>query len=318
MKVAVICGGSSYERAVSLRSGAAVAEAARELGHEVTIIDSGPSLSSELRDGGFDVAVVALHGKGGEDGHVQGLLELLNVPYTGSRPGPSQCAYEKARAKRMLRAADVPTPDFVSLTATALQEFGAGDALTEASETLGFPVVVKPASGGSAMGVRIVRDEAELPRAIVHAMSYDGHVLVERAVHGRELAVCVLGTGDAVRALPPIRIVPRNADHFDFESRYTRGETEYTCPPDDLTDDELARVEAVALAAYEALDLSGYGRVDIVLDGDGVPQVLELESVPGMTDTSLLPMAAGAIGMRLADIVAVLIDDAVGAGSDSA
>ncbi|MBC7644704.1 MAG: ATP-grasp domain-containing protein, partial [Thermoleophilia bacterium] len=206
MKVAVICGGSSYERVVSLRSGAAVADAARELGHDVVVIDSSPATSDELKRGKFDVAVIALHGKGGEDGHVQGLLELLNIPYTGSRPGPSQCAYEKARAKRMLIAANVPTPDFVSLTATALQEFGAGDALTEASETLGFPVVVKAASGGPAMGVRIVRDEAELPRAIVHAMSYDGHVLVEGAITGRELAVCLLGTSpETIKVLPPIR-----------------------------------------------------------------------------------------------------------------
>lgn len=313
MKVAVLCGGRSFERQVSLRSGASVVQALRELGHDPVLVDAGPATARELQGGGFDCAFVALHGTGGEDGHVQGLLELLGIPYTGSRPGPSQLAHEKARAKRLLRAAGVSTPDFVSLTQVALQEFGAGDALAEAGESLGFPVIVKPATGGSAMGVRIALTAADLPRALVHALSYDDHVVVERFVDGRELAVCVLGT-EQPRALPPIRIIPRRADHYDFESRYTHGETEFACPPTDLSERELAACTDAALRSCAALDLSGCARVDIILDDDGVPWVLEINSVPGMTDTSLLPMAARAAGLSLANVVGELVDDAMAQG----
>lgn len=310
MKVAVLNGGRSHERAVSLRSGARVEHALRELGHEPDVIDVGRDTSRRLADDGFDVAFVALHGRGGEDGGIQALLELLGVAYTGSRPGPCEAAFDKARAKRLLRAAGVPTADFFTLTQTALEEYGAADALGQAREAIGFPLVVKPVHGGSALGVRFVDDDRELPRALIGAMSYDRHVLVERHVEGRELAVCVHGEGDAATALPAVHIRPRNAGWYDFESRYTAGETEFTCPPDEATGAELAEAERVALAAYRALSVSGFGRVDLILDAAGVPWVLELATVPGMTDTSLFPLACEAGGLPFPELVARLLDDA--------
>ena len=309
MKVAVLCGGRSYEREVSLRSGARVEEALRELGHEVDVIDTDPATSRTLAAGGYDCAFIALHGTGGEDGSIQELLELLGLPYTGSRPGPSQRAYDKARAKRTLIGAGQPTPEFVSLTSTALQEFGAADVLAEVSDTVGYPMVVKPASGGSALGIRFVADSADLPRALIAAMSYDKHVVLERYITGRELSVCIIGT-DEPRALPAVGIEPRHAEYYDFESRYTPGETEFTCPASRISEAELARINEVSLASYAALDLSGFGRVDLIIDDEGTPWVLELNSIPGMTATSLLPLACEAAGLALTDVVAGLLEDA--------
>jgi len=310
MRVAVLCGGRSFERAVSLRSGAAVEDALRELGHEPELIDTGPDTSRQLAVGGFDCAFVALHGEGGEDGAIQDLLELLHIPYTGARAAPSRGAYDKSHTKRVLIAAGLPTPPFVSLAARALQEFGAADAVSEAVDGVGLPLVVKPSTGGSALGIRLVSDAGELPRALVTAMSYAPHVLLERFVDGRELSINVLGT-ESPRTLPAVRIRPRQAEWYDFESRYTHGQTEFACPTDDVSDAELAEAERVALASYAALDLSGFGRVDIILDSDGVPWVLELNSIPGLTDTSLLPLAARTAGLELADVVRELLVDAL-------
>ena len=309
MRVAVLCGGSSYERAVSLRSGAAVEQALRQLGHEPVVLDTGASLSNDLSSGGFDCAVIALHGRGGEDGSVQQILDLLGIPYTGSRPWPCELAYDKVRAKRALVAAGVFTPPFVALSAVAINEFGAGDVLAETVAELGLPVVVKPVHGGSSLGVRIARDEIELPRALVSALSWDTHVIVEQHINGRELSIAVLGT-DHPRCLPPVRILPRNADHFDFDSRYSAGQTDLVCPPEDVSETELAEAMRAARAAHDALDLSGWSRVDIILDAEGTPWVLECNTVPGLTETSLVPRAAAAAGMTITDVLQELLEDA--------
>jgi D-alanine-D-alanine ligase len=316
VKVAVLCGGRSHERAVSLRSGARVEEALGQLGHEAVLIDTGPDASRRLKEGGFDVAFIALHGRGGEDGTVQSLLELLGIPYTGSRGGPCEAAFDKARAKRLFQAAGVPTPKFLTLTQTALEEFGAGDALDEARDAIGFPLVVKPARGGSAMGVRFVNDERSLPRAIIGAMSYDREVVVERHVTGRELAVAIIGTtgaGDttSVRVLPAVEIVPRNADWFDYESRYEHGETEFTCPPQHLDAALSTRVAEAARQAFETLDCSGLARVDLLLDEAGTPWVLEVSPVPGLTTTSIVPLACEAAGTTFEQVIEDLLLDAV-------
>jgi len=327
VKVAVLCGGRSHERAVSLRSGARVEEALGHLGHEAVLIDTGPDASRRLKEGSFDVAFIALHGRGGEDGTVQSLLDLLGIPYTGSRGGPCESAFDKARAKRIFSAAEVPTPKFLTLTQTALEEFGAADALDEARDAIGFPLVVKPARGGSALGVRFVNDERSLPRALVSAMSYDREVVVERHVAGRELAVAIIGgsgEGDgargaaAARVLPAVEIVPRNADYFDYESRYEHGETEFTCPPTGFTDEELARVSDVALRAFEALDCSGLGRVDLLVDEHGTPWVLEVSPVPGLTTTSIVPLACAAAGTTFEAVIGDLLADAIAQGTANA
>jgi D-alanine-D-alanine ligase len=315
--VAVLCGGRSFERSVSLRSGAAVAEAVRQLGHEAVEVELDGGTAAALRESSADVAFVALHGGGGEDGSLQDLLELVGVPYTGSRPGPTRVAHDKAQTKRHLIAAGIATPEFVSLSAAALREFGAADVLGEVASSIGFPLVVKPARGGSALGVRLVRSRAELAKAVVGATSYDDHVLVERFVDGREVAVAVVGTDESMRALAPVRIVPRNAEWFDAVSRHGMGEVDFRCPPTDLSEEELAALETAAIAACRELDLSGFARVDAIVDADGVPQILELDSVPGMTDVSLVPIAWTASGQPLSALVDELLRDALAQGPET-
>lgn len=314
-KVAILCGGRSHERAVSLRSGARVEQALLgSVEYEATLIDVDEHLPSVLETGRFDVAFIALHGRGGEDDQVQALCELLELPYTGTRNGPCGAAFDKARAKRLLLAAGVPTPPFITFSEHAIEQFGAGDVRDEA-EQLGFPLVVKPAQAGSSLGTRFVDDASDLARALIGALSYDQHVLLERHVHGRELSVTILGSwdgdDDAPRVLPAVEIVPRNADWFDYESRYTHGETEFTCPPIDMDDDVLARAQETALAAFDALDIAGYGRVDLIVDETGTPWVLEVSPVPGLTETSLVSVSLDAVGIPLAELVTHLLADAL-------
>ena len=318
MRIAVVCGGRSTERAVSLRSGARVELALQTLGHEAVLIDADTALQETVLGGDFDVVFIALHGRGGEDGQVQAQLELLGIPYTGSRSGPCTAAFHKARAKRLLLAAGVNTPPFLTVSATAIEAVGPEDALDEAATEVGFPLVVKPARGGSALGTRFVADADELPRALMGAMSYDLHVVVERHVHGRELSITLVGAGDDVRVLPAVEIVPRHSDWFDYESRYTRGETEFACPPDDIPDDVLAGANETARRAYEALDCSGFGRVDLIVDKAGTPWVLEVATVPGLTETSLTPMSAQAAGISLAQLVDGLLHDALARAREDA
>lgn len=313
MRVAVLCGGRSHERAVSLRTGARVEHALQSLGHEPTLVDAQEDTPDLLAKGAFDVAFIALHGRGGEDDQAQALCELLELPYTGTRNGPCGAAFHKARAKRLLLAAGLPTPEFITFSQHAIGAFGAGDLQEEAAQ-LGYPLVVKPARAGSSLGTRFVDDADELPRALIGAMSYDVEVLVERHITGRELAVTVLETSadpQGARVLTPVEIVPRHADWFDYESRYGHGETEFTCPPAGMDAADLERVEQIAGDAFEALDISGYGRVDIILDGAGTPWILEVSPVPGLTETSLVPVACDAAGVTLEQLVAALLEDAL-------
>lgn len=290
MRVAVLKGGRGLERQVSLRSGARVEDALASLGHEVVAIDVGAELVGTLKATRPEVAFVALHGSGGEDGTVQELLEILDIPYTG--PGVRACirSIDKVAAKHELRAAGVPTPDWVAFNAVAFRELGAGDALTEIEAGLGFPLVIKPASGGSSLGVRFAAGAVEVPEALVAAFSYDDRVLLERHAQGRELAVSVL----AGIALPAVEARPREEDRFSYEARYEIGRTEYLCPAE-LGAAEGAVLDA-ALRTWDVLGFDGFARVDMILTDDG-PQVLEANAIPGLTDTSLLPMAAEAVGM---------------------
>jgi D-alanine-D-alanine ligase len=297
VKVAVLKGGRSLERGVSLRSGARVQDALTRLGHEVVSIDVGAELVEELAGHGPEVAFVAMHGPGGEDGTVQELLEILGIPFTG--PGVAACirCIDKALAKHELRAAGVPTPDWLAFNETAFRELGAANALGGLEERLGFPLVVKPSRGGSALGVKFAGAREEVPAALVSAFSYDDRVLLERFVDGRELAVSILG--DA--ALPVVEAIPTGGDRYDFEARYEIGRTSFTCPAE-LTEDEEVAVNSAALAAYETLGCTGFSRVDLILDESG-PQVLEVNAIPGLTDTSLLPQSAEAAGISFEELV---------------
>jgi D-alanine-D-alanine ligase len=297
MRVAVLQGGRSLERGVSLRSGARVEDALQRLGHDPLPLDVGADLVEQLIAESPDAAFVALHGPGGEDGTVQELLEILDIPYTG--PGVAACArcMDKTLAKHELREADVPTPDWFAFNATAFRELGAADALEQIEARLGFPLVVKPASGGSALGVKLVSDCEQVPQALVAAFSYDDRVLLERYVRGRELAVSVLGSD----ALPIVEAIPREGDVYDFEARYEIGRTDFVCPAE-LDDRTATAVTEAALRAFSTLGCSGFSRVDLML-GDEGPEVLEVNAIPGLTDTSLLPQAAEAAGLEFEQLV---------------
>ena len=291
MKVVVLKGGRSLERQVSLRSGALVEDALAGGGHEVVAIDVGNDLVRRLKEERPEVAFIAMHGAGGEDGTIQELLEILAIPYTG--PGASACrsSMDKPVAKQELRRAGIPTPDWVAFSQAAFAELGAADALEEIEERLGFPLVVKPARGGSSLGVRFAAGRDDVPQAIVSALSYDDRVLLEQHVDGRELAVGVL---DA-EPLPIVEVRPRDEDRYSYEARYEIGRTDYVCPAELDESDELA-VRDAAIRTWEALGCEGFARVDVML-GDRGPQVLEVNAVPGLTDTSLFPMAAEAAGI---------------------
>ncbi len=290
-------GGRGLERQVSLRSGARVAEALGALGHEVLVIDVGPGLVATLKTEQPEVAFVALHGPGGEDGTVQELLEILRIPYTG--PGVRACgrSIDKVAAKHELRTGGVPTPDWAAFNALAFRELGAADALEEIEQNLGFPLVVKPAAGGSSLGVRFAGSATEVPEALVAAFSYDDRVLLERHVEGRELAISILNG----IALPAVEARPREQDRFSYEARYEIGRTEFVCPAQ-LDDEAEASANDAARRAFETLGCSGFARVDLMLAEEG-PQVLEVNAIPGLTDTSLLPQAAEAAGLGFDELV---------------
>jgi len=302
LKVAVLKGGRSLERGVSLRSGARVEDALERLGHEVLPLEADASLVGRLTEGRPDVAFVAMHGAGGEDGTAQELLEILGIPFTG--PGVAACArcIDKVLAKHELRAAGVPTPDWFAFNETAFRELGAGDALGALEQRFGFPLVVKPSRGGSALGIKFAENWFDVPEALVSAFSYDDRVLLERFVDGRELAVSVVGD----EALPVVEAIPQEGDAYDFEARYEIGRTSFACPAE-LPAEQAAAVTEAALAAYGALGCSGFSRVDLIL-GDEGPQVLEVNAIPGLTDTSLLPQAAEAAGMSFEQLVERILD----------
>ena len=302
MKVAVLKGGRSLERQVSLRSGARVEDALQRLGHEVIPIDVGGDLVARLRAEAPDVAFVAMHGRDGEDGTVQELLEILGVPFTG--PGAASCArcMDKVQAKDAIDEAGLPTPDWFAFNQTAFREFGAADALGRLEETLGFPLVVKPSSGGSSLGVKFARSPGEVPQALVSAFSYDDRILLERFVDGRELAVSILGD----EPLPVVEAILLEGDRYDFEARYEIGRTRFVCPAELSAEEERAVTEA-ALATYRALGCTGFARVDLILGAEG-PWLLEANAIPGLTDTSLLPQAAEAAGLSFEQLVERILD----------
>ena len=294
--VAVLQGGRSLERQVSLKSGARVEDALQRLGHTAVPIDVGGDLVARLTELRPDAAFVALHGRDGEDGTIQELLEVLAIPYTGS--GVASCirCWDKVLAKHLLRAAGIPTPDFHAFSETAFRELGAAQALPAIEAQLSFPLVVKPAAQGSALGIKFARTAADVPAALVSAFSYDRKVLLERYVPGRDLAVSIVEQDGEPLTLPIVEAVPNESALYDFEARYEIGRTRFVCPAE-LADTVAARTQELAIAAYRALGCAGFARVDLMLPEDGEPYVLEANSVPGLTETSLLPQAADAAGI---------------------
>jgi D-alanine-D-alanine ligase len=314
MRVAVLKGGRSLERTVSLRSGAQVQDALRRLGHEARAIDVGADLVEQLLEVAPDAVFVALHGREGEDGTVQDLLEAVGIPYTGSGAAACMRCTDKALAKQLMREAGIPTPVFDALRERAIEELGATAALPAIERRIGFPMVVKPACGGSALGVKFAQSQAELPGAIVGALSYDEKVVLERYVRGRDLAVSVLDAqagaqGSAPQALPVVEAIPREEDFYAYESRYEIGMTTFVCPAE-LPPAVSERAQQLALAVYELLGCHGGARVDLMLEESGALTVLETNVIPGLTETSLLPLAADAAGIDFDELVARILASA--------
>jgi D-alanine-D-alanine ligase len=306
VRVAVLKGGRSLERQVSLRSGARVQDALERLGHEAIPIDVGSDLVAQLTAHRPDIAFVALHGSDGEDGTVQELLEVVGVPHTGS--GISACirASDKVLAKHAMRDQGIPTPDFYAFNETALGALGAAQALPAIEDRLEFPIVVKPARQGSALGIKFARSAADVPTALVAAFSYDRKVLLERYVEGRELAVSIIedtDPGGAPVALPIVEAVPEQEDFYDFEARYEIGRTRFVCPAQ-IDETVAARAGEIALETYGLLGCAGFARVDLMLESSTSElYVLEVNPIPGLTETSLLPLAAEAAGISFDELV---------------
>lgn len=301
-KIAVLMGGRSLEREVSLMSGQRVSEALTALGYRVLALDITPELVETLRTERPDCCYIALHGKYGEDGTIQELLEFLNIPYTGPGVKASALAWDKSLTKLLLTEAGIPTPPWVTLTADAFKETGAATALDLIPSAVGgFPLVVKPSKQGSALGLTRIDDAEPLAEALLSALGYDDAAIVEKWIEGPELAVSVLGGPDGPEVLPPVEIVAKSG-LFDFQAMYTRGETDYFVPAR-LEMAIFTRVERLAREVHELLGCRDVSRVDMVVGADGTPYVLECNTSPGMTETSLLPMAAKAVGLSFQDVV---------------
>ena len=284
MKTVVMLGGSSAEREVSLRSGAAVAQALRDGGHEVTELD--PRLPGWTLPSATEVVFLALHGTYGEDGTVQSILDELGVAYTGCSAAASRLAFDKVASKRQFVAHGVPTAPFEVFDSAA----------AEFPEGWSFPVVLKPVRQGSSVGLQFVDAIEQWPAALAAALEHDREVLMERQIRGREVTVGVLGG----EALPIVEVRPKSG-RYDYERKYTPGQTEYLCPAP--IEPEAAHViQAAALAAFHSIGGRDYGRIDVMLEEDLSPVVLEVNTLPGMTQTSLLPKAAAAAGIGFQDL----------------
>lgn len=303
-KVALIAGGSSGEREISLASGQGARKALEQAGYEVTLLDHADRAHlRQLLDGDFDVAFLCTHGRGGEDGALQGFLETIRLPYIGSDVVASALAMNKGKAKLLYRQYGVPTPD--SLTIREGEPFDVDDIIAD----MGSRCVVKAITEGSTLGLYMVEGRDALAQALVDVFDHDNEALVERFVEGRELTVAVVGTGDAARALPIIEIIPKN-DFYDFESKYAPGGSEHICPAQ--IDEQVAdRIRELAVRAHNALGCAGVSRTDFILEPDGSAWVLETNTLPGMTETSLLPDAARAAGIEFPDLCRMLVEDAL-------
>jgi D-alanine-D-alanine ligase len=302
-RVAVLKGGRSLERQVSLRSGARVEDALKRLDHEVVPIDVSLDLIRRLREAEPDVAFIAMHGRDGEDGTVQELLEILGIPYTGSGVLACVRAMDKVLAKHLMVEEGIPTPEFFAFNETAFRELGAAEALPAIEERLEFPIVVKPSSQGSALGIKFAGSAGDVPAALVSAFSYDSRVLLERHVDGRDLAVSILDD----EALPVVEAVPRDEEFYDFEARYEIGRTNFVCPAE-LPAGVTEQAQELALRTYRLLGCSAFARVDLMLDTGGELTVLEANPIPGLTETSLLPQAAEAAGISFDELVSRIVE----------
>ncbi len=289
-KIGVLMGGISSERNISLMTGEAIFSALNRLGYPAVKIDVDEKVCQTLLKEEVEVAFVALHGRYGEDGAIQGLLEIMKIPYTGSGVTASAIAMDKIMSKRIFAAEDIPTPDYMVLTEGEEESFYK-DIETGVPLPINFPIVVKPSSEGSTIGVKIIQDKADVREAVEEAKSYSSRIILEKYIAGTEITVGVIED----ETVPTLEIVPKSS-FYDYDSKYTNGMTEYllTTSLDEETD---RRVQGLALNAFRAIGCRGAARVDMIVDKDMTPWVLEINTIPGMTETSLLPKAAASVGI---------------------
>ena len=294
-KIGVLMGGLSPEREVSLASGNAVLEALKRKGLNGVGIDVSNDIAFSLEKNKIDIAYIALHGVYGEDGSIQGLLEYVKIPYTGSGVLASALAYDKVKSKEIFKFNKISTADY--------QVFYRGKREKQ-ERILDFPVVVKPSNQGSSIGVSIVREENEWEAALELAFSYAKEILVEKFIEGKLLAIGMNGE----QPMSIVHIRPKSG-FYDYESKYTSGRTEYFCPAE-LSIEETQRCKDISVQVYRTLRGNGMPRVDVILDAEGVPYVLEMNTIPGLTPTSLLPMAAKESGLEFDDLVVEILKSA--------
>ena len=313
-RVIVLAGGLSHERDVSLRSGGRVVDALLDAGLDATLRDADAGLVGALASDSGATVFPVLHGASGEDGAIRAVLELLGVRYVGSRPGACRLAFDKAIAKSVVARAGLRTPEALPLASATFRDLGAPALLDALVDRLGLPLVVKPNSGGSALGTSVVRDRDELPAAMVGAYAYADVVLVEQFVTGTEVAVSVVDTGQGPIALPAVEI-EADGGIYDYAARYTAGRTEFFAPA--RLEPETAEVVAEsAVIAHRALGLRDLSRTDMIVDAAGVPWFLEVNVSPGMTETSLTPQAVRAGGLDLGQVCWDLVHAAAGRAGD--
>lgn len=315
MRIAILSGGLNAERDVSLRSGRRVAEALREslpIAEVIEVDLNGEfldSLSSGANSGqeSFDVVIPLIHGAIGEDATLRSMLELKEIPFVGSSSSSAARSFDKGIAAGLVPRGSAPK--FVALPQSFFREMGAPRILDTVIAGIGLPLVVKPVSGGSALGVRLCTAADQVAPALVDAFGFGDRVMLQRAVGGTELAVTVIETGGEVKALPPVEIVPVSGV-YDFDARYTAGATEFFVPSR-LTPDVVERVRAYAVDVHESLGLRDISRTDVIVDSDGIIWFLEVNVSPGMTETSLVPQAIEAAGLSVGGVFAGLVAQAV-------
>jgi D-alanine-D-alanine ligase len=312
LRALVLAGGLTFEREVSINSGGQVVEALVRAGVDAEMHDADADLLPGLAASPADAVFIALHGATGEDGALRAVLELAGVPYVGSPAAACRLAWDKPAAKSVVRSAGVATPDWVALPHSTFRELGAGAVLDLIVARLGLPLMVKPASGGSSLGVQKVSRVEDLPAAMVSCFAYGDTVMVERFVDGVELALSVIDLGGGPEALPAVEIAPESGV-FDYTSRYTPGMTEYHSPAR-VSDEVAARAAEVALRVHEVLGLAGLSRTDAIVTPDGEVQFLEVNVSPGLTETSMFPMAVEAAGYSVGEVLGRLLARAAAEG----
>lgn len=314
LHVVILSGGISHERDVSLRSGRRVADALTQAGARVTLREPDKTLLSWLREHRDEVDVVwpLLHGASGENGALYSLLRTTGTPYVGSRPTAAKLAWNKATAKALVKRAGIATPASLVLPSETFKELGAASVIDAIARTIDFPAVVKPTEGGSAQGVSFVDTMADFGRALVTGFTYGDSVLIEKRIIGTEVMVGVLDHGEGPFTVPAVETVP-NSGVYDYAARYNAGETTYYAParlPDELS----AHLADIALRAYTTIGLADLARIDFMIDEAGVPWFLEADPIPGMTETSLVPLAIEAAGMDAPTVYARIAEHAASRG----